>query len=328
MSIVRKKDTPTPGASGHIVEIVAPAVWETVPDLPRFGLGSVFSAWSLDPWLFVATIWVAGLYLVGVGTLARRGDRWPWARTFSFVVVGMGTFAFATQSGIGTYDTTLLSVHMVQHMMLSMLVPLALALGAPVTLALRTLPASPRRWLLVALHSRAARVLTFPPLTFALFVLSPWALYFTGWYDASLNSTYVHEMMHVHLVLVGSLFFWPLMGIDPIPGRVDYPFRVLLVVMTLPFHAFLGVTIMGASTLIGQEWYARIRRGPMGSWLPTAAEDQHLAGGILWAAGDLVGLVFFAVLFTQWVRASTKEAAREDRRLDRLEAAARARPPE
>lgn len=292
-------------------------------DLPRFEVGRAFTDWGLDPWLFVVTVWVAGLYLLGVWTLHRRGDRWPWGRTFSFVVVGMGLFVFATQSGLAAYDTTLLSVHMVQHMILSMPVPLALALGAPVTLALRTLPAGPRRWLLVALHSRVARVLTFPPLTFTLFVLSPWALYFTGWYDASLDSAYVHEMMHVHLVLVGSLFFWPLMGIDPVPGRVGYPFRMLMVVMTLPFHAFLGVTIMNSAMLLGEDWYAALREGPMGLWLPTIAEDQRLAGGILWAAGDLVGIVFFAVLFSQWVRDSMREAAREDRRLDRLEAAAK-----
>lgn len=290
-------------------------------DLPRFTLGRALTDWGLDPWLFVVTVWVVGLYLLGVWTLRRRGDHWPWSRTFAFVVVGMGLFALATQSGIAAYDTTLLSVHMVQHMILSMPVPLALALGAPVTLALRTLPATPRRWLLAVLHSRLARVLSFPPLTFGLFVLSPWALYFTTWYDASLRSAYVHEMMHVHLVLVGSLFFWPLMGVDPVPGRVAYPFRMLVVVMTLPFHAFLGVTIMDSSRLLAAEWYAGLREGPMGSWLPTVAEDQQLAGGILWAAGDLVGLAFFGVLFTQWVRDSMREAAREDRRLDRLEAA-------
>jgi cytochrome c oxidase assembly factor CtaG len=292
-------------------------------DLPRFTLGRALTDWTLDPWLFVVTVWVVGLYLLGVLTLRRRGDRWPVGRTFMFVVVGMGLFALATQSGIAAYDTTLLSDHMVQHMILSMAVPLALALGAPVTLALRTLPGSPRRWLLAVLHSRVARVLTFPPLTFALFVLSPWALYFTGWYDASLSSPYVHEMMHIHLVMVGALFFWPLMGIDPVPGRIGYPFRMLLVVMTLPFHAFLGVTIMDSTTILGEQWYAALRQGPMASWLPTMADDQQLAGGILWGAGDLVGLFFFAVLFTQWARDSMREAAREDRRLDRLEAAAR-----
>lgn len=302
--------------------LVAPLT--TLPELPQFGFSRLFTEWELAPIPFVVTVWAVGLYLLGVRTLSRRGDHWPVGRTLAFVVVGMGSFFLATSSGLAAYDTTLLSVHMVQHMVLSMLVPLSLALGAPVTLALRTLPTAPRRWLLAVLHSRVARVLSFPPLTFLLYVVSPWALYFSGWYAASLHSAYVHEMMHLHLVLVGSLFFWPLMGIDPVPGRVAYPFRLLLIVLTLPFHAFLGITIMGQTDLLGGSWYPDLHDGPMGQWLPDPHDDQHLAGGILWGSGDLIGLVFFGVLFTQWVRASIKEAAREDRRLDRLEARERA----
>jgi putative copper resistance protein D len=293
-----------------------------VEDLPRPSFGAFLGEWSLAPLPLVVTVWAVGLYLLGVHALHRRGDRWPVGRTLAFVVLGMGSFYVATSSGLAAYDTVLLSAHMVQHMVLSMVVPLALALGAPVTLALRTLPAAPRRWLLVVLHSRVAKVLSFPPLTFMLYVISPWALYFSGWYDASLGSVYVHEMMHVHLVLVGTLFFWPLMGIDPVPGRVGYPFRVLLTVLTLPFHAFLGVTIMGQETLLGGDHYPALADGPMGSWLPDPAADQELAGGILWGAGDFVGIIFFAVLFTQWVRSSMKEAQREDRRLDLEEARA------
>ena len=295
------------------------AASEAVQDLPRFTWGRVWTDWSLDPFLFVATVWVAGLYVVGVFVLRKRGVHWPVGRTLSFVVAGMGGFFVATTSGLSAYDTTLISVHMVQHMILSMWVPVFLALGAPVTLALRTLPRKPRGVLLAVLHSRVAKVLSFPPLTFTLYVISPWALYFSGWYDASLDSTYVHEMMHVHLVLVGCLFFWPLMGIDPVPGRVSYPFRMAMIFLTLPFHAFLGVTIMSQESLIGGDHYLALRQGPMGAWLPDAMADQNLAGGILWASGDLVGLVFFGVLFAQWVRASMREAAREDRRLDLLE---------
>jgi cytochrome c oxidase assembly factor CtaG len=296
----------------------------TLPELPQFGFSRVFTEWGLAPIPFVVTVWAVGLYVWGVVVMSRRGDRWPVGRTIAFVVVGMGAFFLATSSGLAAYDTTLVSVHMVQHMVLSMLVPLALALGAPVTLALRTLPSMPRRWLLAVLHSRLVKVLSFPPLTFGLYVVSPWALYFSGWYEASLRSDFVHEMMHMHLVLVGSLFFWPLMGVDPIPGRVAYPFRMMLIVMTLPFHAFLGITIMGQTELLGGSWYPDLHDGPMGEWLPDPHDDQHLAGGILWGSGDLVGLVFFGVLFAQWVRASFKEAAREDRRLDLLEARERA----
>lgn len=288
--------------------------------LPRLTAGAFFSQWSLAPLPTILTAWVAGLYVLGVVRLRRRGDRWPVGRTVAFVGVGMGSFLLATTSGLAAYDTTLVSVHMVQHMVLSMIVPLFLALGAPVTLALRTLPPRPRRWLLAVVHSRVAKVLSFPPLAFGLYVVSPWALYFSGWYRASLEHVWVHELMHVHLVAVGALFFWPLVGADPIPGRVAYPFRVALAVGTLPFHAFLGITIMGQSTLLGGDWYPRLAEGPMGSWLPDAAADQRLAGGILWASGDLIGLSFFVVLFVQWVRQSMAEAKREDRRLDLLEA--------
>lgn len=293
-------------------------------DLPRFTLSSVFTAWSFEPVSLIVTVWVAGFYLYGVHVLHRRGDRWPVGRTLAFVVVGMGSFYFATSSGLAAYDLTLLSVHMVQHMILSMLVPMALALGAPVTLALRTLPPGPRRWLLAVLHSWPARVLTFPPLAFLLYVVSPWALYFSGWYPATLESTYLHEAMHLHLVLVGSLFFWPIVGVDPIPGRVGYPFRMLLVVLTLPFHAFLGLTIMDQTEILGEGHYESLHDGPMASWLPDPADDQHLAGGILWGSGDIIAVVLFSVLFVQWVRQSMQEAKREDRRLDLLEARERA----
>lgn len=281
---------------------------------PPFGWGRVFSDWGLEPFPTLIVLCLAAAYVLGVSTLRRRGDRWPWGRTVSFAV-GLGAFQFATSSGLAAYDHTLLSVHMVQHLVLSMLVPLALALGAPVTLALRTLRPRPRRVLLAVLHSRVARVLSFPPLTFLLFVLSPWVLYFSSWYGASLHSGYVHEMTHVHMVLVGCLFLWPLVGVDPVPGRVAYPFRMLLLVLTLPFHAFLGVTIMSQSSLIGGDWYPHLHD----RWLPDPRADQHLAGGILWGTGDVVGLLFFGVLFAQWARSSMREAQREDRRLDRLE---------
>jgi len=289
--------------------------------LPRFTLGRVLTDWELVSWASLAILLTAVLYAWGVVRLTRRGDHWPVGRSLAFGAA-MVFAALATVSGLAAYDDTLLSVHMVQHMILAMLVPLGMALGAPITLALRTLPRRPRGWLLVVLHSRVAKVLTFPPLTFALFVLTPWALYFSGWYSATLHSDYLHETTHLHMVLVGCLFFWPLVGIDPVPGRIGYPFRMLLVMLTLPFHAFMGVTIMGQETLIGGSWYPELAEGPMGAWLPDPRLDQHLAGGILWATGDAIGLLFFAALFVQWVRSSMREAEREDRRLDLMEARA------
>ena len=302
-----------------IVLASLPRVADAAAELPPFGLGRVVTEWHLEPVPTVLAVWMAGLYVVGVRKLRSRGDRWPLGRTISFVVLGTGSFLLATSSGLAAYDTTLLSVHMVQHMVLAMLVPLALALGAPVTLALRTLPPTPRRWLLAVLHAPVVRILSAPPVTFALFVLTPWALYLSSWYDATLTSTYLHEASHLHFVLVGALFLWPIVGVDPVPGRVGYPFRMLLMVLTLPFHAFLGITLMQQQELVAGDWYSGLAARTGLQWLPDPAADQHLAGGILWSSGDLVGLVFFLVLFVQWVRSSMREAEREDRRLDRLE---------
>jgi putative copper resistance protein D len=252
--------------------------------------------------------------------LRRRGDRWsPW-RALAFCGAGQGSILVATCSSLGTYDDTLLSVHMAQHMVLSMVAPLFMALGAPVTLALRTLGPTPRRVLLTGLHSRVAKVLTFPPVTFGLFVLTPWVLYFSGLYPATLRSDPLHDLMHLHFIVVGCLFFWPLVGLDPVPGRVSYPLRMLTMFATLPFHAFLGVTIMSMSTLIAGGYYPGLHR----HWPPTPIRDQTVAGGILWGSGDIVGLVIFLVLFVQWVRESQREAVRVDRRLDREEAERRA----
>jgi len=284
--------------------------------LAPLDLGRAFSAWTFEPVAVIAVVLTAGVYLVGVRALTRRGDHWSGWRTVSFVLGGCGALLVATGSSLATYDTTLLSTHMAQHMVLSMVTPVFLALGAPITLALRTLPGRPRGVLLSALHSRLARVVSFPPVALALFIASPWVLYLSGWYEATLRSGALHDLLHLHFVVVGCLFFWPLLGLDPVPGRVAHPFRMLTVFATLPFHAFLGVTIMSMDTLIGRDWYLSLER----SWPPSPTADQHIAGGILWASGDAVGLIFFAVLFVQWIRESQREAERVDRRLDREEA--------
>jgi cytochrome c oxidase assembly factor CtaG len=261
----------------------------------------------------------AGLYLLGVRRLRARGDDWPVGRTVAFVAGGCGTIAFATLSGLAAYDESLFAVHMMQHMLLSMVATVFLALGAPVTLALRTLPRAPRARLMALLHSRFVRVVSFPLLPWMLFVASPFALYFSGWYEATLDNRVLHELLHLHFLAVGALFFWPLLGIDPIPGRGAHPFRLLLVATTLPFHAFLGVAIMSVESdgrgLLAAGHYLDLHD------LEEVVFQQQLGGGLLWASGDLIGLLFLVVILTQWMRSSEREAQREDRRLDRLDSA-------
>jgi cytochrome c oxidase assembly factor CtaG len=288
---------------------------EAVPGLDALSLVTA----SRPQVLPVVVVLVAGgLYLRGVRRLRARGDRWSAGRTAAFLAGGLGTIAVATMSGLAAYDTSLFAAHMVQHMLLAMVAPVFLALGAPVTLALRTLPGRPRGALLSLLHSRFARLLTFPLVGWALYVASPFALYFSGWYAATLDDRLLHELLHVHFLLVGSLFFWPLLGVDPVPGRRSHPVRMLLVALTLPFHAFLGVAVMSvpddAAGLLAADHYLALHP------VSEAVFQQELGGGLLWASGDVVGLLFVGVLLVQWMRASEREAAREDRRLDRLDA--------
>jgi putative copper resistance protein D len=284
--------------------------------LPRFTPVRLFTEVELDWWFVGPLLIVTGLYLWGVWRLRARGDHWPAGRTVAFLAGGIGVIAFAGMSGLGAYDETMFSLHMIQHMLLAMVAPIFLALGAPVTLALRTTPRQVRSVLLAVLHSRFARLLTFPLIGWAIYVASPFALYFTAWYPATLDHQVLHELLHLHFLLVGSLFFWPMVGIDPIPGRQSHPFRFLILVSTLPFHAILGLSIYTQTTLIAAEHYQALKLG----WLDPMA-DQRVGGGLLWTSGELVGLIMLGVVTAQWIKASEREAAREDRRLDRLEAA-------
>lgn len=289
--------------------------------LPEFGPLSVLTQ-ARPPLLPTLTLVLAtGVYLDGVRRLQARGDHWGVGRLVSFLT-GVLTLAVALLSGLEAYDTRLFGVHMVQHMLLAMVAPVFLALGAPVTLALRTLPSRPRGLLLGVLHSRVAQVLTFPAVPWVIFIGSPFALYFSGWYPATLDNPTLHDLLHLHFVVAGCLFFWPIIGVDPVPGRVSHPFRILMLFATMPFHAFLGIAIMsvddsGKGLIAPEHYLPLIGRAD-------AVFQQQVGGGLIWASGDIVGLLFIFVAAAQWMQASDREAAREDRRLDRLEAQERA----
>jgi cytochrome c oxidase assembly factor CtaG len=221
---------------------------------------------------------------------------------------------------VEAYDTTLLSIPMIQHMVLSMVGPIFLALGAPVTLALRVFPAGPRKRLLAVLHSRVVKVITFPLVAFGLFIVNPFVLYFTDLYRLTLEHAWLHELVHIHFIVTGCLFFWPLLGLDPLPNRWPYPARALLMVLSVPFHTVLGLTIMQSKTLLGGDWYPNLHL----TW-SDPVNDQVVAGGILWAGGEIVSVTMLGILVVQWIRQSEREARRVDRALDRAEAAEKAR---
>lgn len=274
--------------------------------------------WRFDLIYGSAAIALAALYLVAARRLRTRGDAWPVGRTVAWLA-GCLILLLATSSGIGRYAPAMFSVHMAQHMLLGMLVPILLVLGAPITLALRTLPgggrtgpSGPREWLLAGLHSPVARFLSYPLITLPLFVGSYYALYFSGLFEVALYQHWAHLAMNLHFLTVGTLFFWPLVGIDPSPRRLPPAARLGIVFASVPFHAFFGVALMSSNTVIGGAFYRALAL----PWVPAPLDDQKLGGGLAWASGEVPLLLVVIALLVQWSRQDERTARRADRRAE------------
>ncbi|MFE5509794.1 cytochrome c oxidase assembly protein [Streptomyces sp. NPDC056529] len=285
-------------------------------DLPPFTLGRGLE-FSPDLFFLVGCLAALGLYGWGVARLRRRGDAWPVSRTV-FFAVGVLTVALVMCTKLNDYGMVMFSVHMVQHMVISMLSPILLLLGAPVTLALRALPVAgrgstgPRELLLKLLHSRYVKVITHPGFTIPMFIASLYALYFTPLFDFLMGSKPGHIGMMVHFLMVGVVFFWPIMGVDPGPHRPGYVMRMLELFAGMPFHAFFGIALMMASEpMVGT--YA----SPPASLGIDALSDQNAAGGIAWAFSEIPSVLVLIALVYQWYHSEQRQAVRKDRAADR-----------
>lgn len=266
------------------------------------------------PLLPAIAVLLGVLYATGVLRLRTRGDAWPVARSLWFAA-GVVVWLAVTATGVEGYGMELFSVHMVQHMVLGMLVPILLVLGAPMTLLLRALPGrSPlRHGVLAVVHSRPVRVLTHPVVVSAIFFISLYGLYFTPVFDALMGSMWGHNLMLLHFVAVGALYFWGILRVDPTPPHSDRGIGALgeeaVPVLELgagvPFHAFFGVALMMSPVLL-----AHVYAMPARMWGIDPLVDQQTAGGIAWGATELPTLLVLAVLFTQWQRSDARRAAR------------------
>ncbi|MFG1807978.1 cytochrome c oxidase assembly protein [Streptomyces sp. NPDC049040] len=286
-------------------------------DLPPFTLGRGLAFSSGDPFFLIGCVLLLALYGFAVLRLRRRGDHWPVARTAAFTV-GVLTIGVTMCTRLNDYGMVMFSVHMVQHMILSMLSPILLLLGAPVTLALRALPTArrgstgPRELLVKLLHSRYLRIITHPAFTIPLFIASLYALYFSPLFDFLMRSQTGHVVMMVHFLAVGLLFFWPIMGVDPGPHRPGYVLRMLELFAGMPFHAFFGIAVMMASEPLVSSF-----EHPAASLGIDPLSDQTAAGGIAWAFSEIPSVIVLVALLFQWYTSEQRQARRLDRAADR-----------
>jgi cytochrome c oxidase assembly factor CtaG/putative copper export protein len=268
-------------------------------------------------WLVIAGL-AAGLYLAGARRLRSRGDGWPLGQTLSWLV-GVALLVYVTSGPPAAYGRVLFSAHMVGHMTSSMVTPIFLVLGAPVTLALRALAPrrdgtrGPREWLLAAVESRYARLLSFPPVAAFLFAGSLVFFSFSPLFGLALRTHVGHELMHAHFLLAGYLFAWVLIGTDPGPHRVSQPLRLITLLVTMAFHAFFGVALLSGTTVLEPGYFGGLGR----TWGATLLADQRAGGGIAWGIGDVPAIVLAVIIAVQWAISDDREARRRDRAADR-----------
>ena len=266
-------------------------------------------------WILIcATMLIA--YAVGVLRLRRRGDRWPIHRSILWTL-GVLVLAWLTNGGLNTYEQVLFSAHMILHMTLTMLVPLMLVPAAPITLALRAVrrrtdgTRGVREWLLILVHSRVSAVLTNPVVAGVLFAGSLLVFYYTPLFSWATTDHIGHEWMTAHFLVTGYLFVQSLIGVDPSPVRIAYPFRLLVLLATMAFHAFFGLSLIQGQGLLLADWY-----GAMG-WGTSALADQQTGGGIAWGVGEIPTVVLAIAVAVSWAGSDDRESRRSDRAADR-----------
>ena len=261
--------------------------------------------------MLVVVLVAALLYLAGIRRIRRSGRPWPRAWAVAFLIGGIGTVVIATMSFLGVYQHVLFYDRALQTVLLLLAAPLFLALGRPLSLFTAALPGPGRRADAIV-HSRAARILTFPAITAMVLVIVPFVLYFTPWYEAGLRNATVRELTYAALLVPGLVFFWTLLRVDPVPKAYPYLVALWVTGAEVVGDAVLGLAVLADQHLIAGSYYQALGR----PWGPSLRADQVIGGGALWILGDLVGLPFLAASLIVMIREDEQEAAQVDAELD------------
>ncbi|GGE76656.1 cytochrome c oxidase assembly protein [Nesterenkonia cremea] len=311
----------SPPVTEELPPDATPARTLTGYDLPPApDLSNYLTLWRPD-WLWVGIIlFLAAWYITAMISLRRRGTRWSIGRTLSFLF-GLAILFWVTSGGPAVYGMVLFSGHMIQHMTLTMVAPIFMVLGSPVTLAMKSLPTrsdgtrGAREWILWLVHSRFSRLVTNPLVAAANFAGSILLFYFTPVFGLSLEYHLGHQFMIVHFLLTGYIFALVLVGDDPLPRRPPYPFRLIILLATMVFHAFLAVGLSSQEALIEASWFGNIGH----DWGFSALEDQQRGGELMWGLGEVPAMLMAVMVAMQWSRTDKRETKRLDREADRTE---------
>jgi cytochrome c oxidase assembly factor CtaG len=288
---------------------------EVVP--PKLTLTTAFTQWIADPVMMGFVVMLLAGYLAGVRRVRRRGGTWATGRIWAFAVIGCGGLVYATMGWLGVYQRYLFYARAGQTVMLVLLVPLFLAMGRPITLAISAWPVLDRP-VRAAIGSRVARVATFPAITTLALVAVPLVMYFTTWFVHVYSSGAVRELTYLILMVPGFVFFWTLLRVDPVPKAYSYGVAMWITAAEVVGDAFFGLAIIADTNLLSGSYFHSLP-GAFGADL---ASKQVVGGGVIWIIGDMVGLPFLAAQFIQLMREDRSQAEAIDAELDAREAAA------
>ena len=306
---------------GTFVAVGSAAAHGPVPTEPP-SAATLLLGWTFEPLPTLALAVGVGWWLWAVRKVNREhpGNPVPRRRTAAFLG-GILALAFALLSGIAVYDTDLFSVHMVQHVLLMLVAAPLIALGAPITLLLRVSSHETRiRWWLPILHSRVVRVIAHPVVAWVMFAAMMWGVHFSPLFNASLEDPIIHDIEHVIFLVGALLFWWPAVALDPAPFRMNHPARIGYLFTQMTQNTFLAVVILNATDVLYAHYQTLVR-----PWGLSPLEDQRLAAGIMWIAGDAVFITAILAVVVGWMRAETMNEARADRQAEAEMAAIRLR---
>ncbi|GHF89121.1 cytochrome c oxidase assembly protein [Amycolatopsis bartoniae] len=269
--------------------------------------GRVCTAWTADVPAIVFVLLLGGGYLFA----ARRVPGWARGRTTAFLA-GLATILLLTCSFLGVYDDVLFWVRALQVVVLLMVTPLLLALGAPLTLVLAVVPFADRLRRLG--RGTVARTLTFPLVITVLLIVPPFLIYLTPLYELTLRHGAVDELVRLGLICCGFVYFWTRLRLDPTPREDHHLVSFSISFAEVVVDAALGL-VLWLGPLRAADYYHALAR----TWGPDLRTDQIVGAGILWIGGDLAGLPFVGALFTRWMRDDDRQAEKIDRELDEQE---------
>src|ERR1700722_13683670 len=259
-------------------------------DQPAFTTHNALTQWEFSPFALVVLVAVtaAGVWYVRAEwALAARGRRWSGKRTLSFLA-GLVAIDIALQSPVASFTMSFFQAHMLQHLLLMVVAPPLLAMGAPMTLALQTSPRSTKRALLKVLHSPIFGLLTHPILVFFLYYLSMYAFFLTGALGYAMDHMWLMDLINLGFLGGATLFWWPMVGQDPIPRwNMNPGFKMINLLIGVPIESFLGVALLMKAT-------------PVASMYTLAS--THTGGGVLWAATEFATVVALAPIYSQWTK--------------------------